>query len=345
MLQPASIASVPAGAQSNARSRAPVFVVGCPRSGTTLLYHMLLSAGNFAIYRTESSVLSLLEPRFGNLSAERNRRRLLQAWFESKLFTASGLTKEEITSKIMADCRSGGDFLRIFMSEIARKQGVQRWADTTPEHLLYLHRIKRTIPDALVIHIIRDGRDVALSMDKLGYIRRLFWDRSPSRMAAGLYWQWMVRMGRQNGREFGPDYLEVHFENLVREPQETLVGIGQFIAQDLDYDQIRKVGIGSVSTPNSSFSGEASSNPVERWRSGYSNEELTMFEALAGRTLAENGYELAASGFHTSNPARFEMMRLKMMRSGYVNYFGAKLFLKTRTPLGRVLVTRDLSWV
>ena len=51
--------------ESGARSKAPVFVLGCPRSGTTLLYHMLLSAGNFAVYRAESQVFNLLEPRFG----------------------------------------------------------------------------------------------------------------------------------------------------------------------------------------------------------------------------------------------------------------------------------------
>ena len=340
MVHAASITTASGGAQSNARSRAPVLVVGCPRSGTTLLYHMLLSAGNFAIYRTESNVLSLLEPRFGDLSVERNKRRLLDAWFESKLFTASGLNKEEIAAKIMADCRNGGDFLRIVMSEIARKQGVQRWADTTPEHLLYLHRLKETIPGALVIHVIRDGRDVALSIDKLGYIRRLWWDRSPSKMAAGLYWQWMVTKGRHDGRDLGSAYMEVHFEALIREPQETLGRIGQFIAQDLDYDQIRKVGIGSVSTPNTSFAGDESFDPVGRWRSGYSTTELAMFETLVGRTLIENGYEVATGG----DPAP-DRTRLGMMRAAYSNYFSAKLFLKTKTPLGRLLVTRDLSWV
>lgn len=110
----------------------------------------------------------------------------------------------------MEECRNGGDFLRIVMSEIAARQGVGRWADTTPEHLLYL-RIKETIPDALVIHIIRDGRDVALSTDKQRYIRRLPWDRLPSKMAAGLYWGGMVSKGRR-GRDLGDDYIEVHFE-------------------------------------------------------------------------------------------------------------------------------------
>ena len=324
------------------RSLAPVFVLGCVRSGTTLLYHMLLSAGNFAVYRTESSVLNLLEPRFGDLSVARNKRRLLDAWYQTRLFTLSGLEKESIAAIIMDECRNGGDFLRIVMSEIARKQGVQRWAETTPDHLLYLHRIKETIPDALVIHIIRDGRDVALSTDKQGYIRRLPWDRTPSKMAAGLYWDWVVTNGRRDGRDLGDDYIEVHFEDLIREPQETLARLGQFIGQELDYDQIRRVGIGSVSSPNTSFEheGGGSFDPVGRWSTGYSAEELAMFEALVGQTLEENGYELATKNRHVARRTN-----LAFMRTTYRTYFGTKLYLKAKTPLGRWLTTRDLSWV
>jgi sulfotransferase family protein len=328
--------------RANARSLAPVFVLGCGRSGTTLLYHMLLSAGNFAVYRVESNAINLLEPRFGDLSVARNKRRLLQAWYDSRLFTLSGLDKEEIAAKVMNECRNGGDFLRIIMSEMARKQGVERWADTTPEHLLHLHRIKETIPEALVVHIIRDGRDVALSTDKQGYIRRLPWDRKPSKMVAGLYWEWMVNKGRRDGRDLGDDYTEVHFEELVGQPRETLARLGQFIGQNLDYDQILKAGIGSVSAPNTSFAGDSKENfkPTGRWRNAYSPEELAMFEGLVGRTLEENGYELA-----TKNQDALNRPALRRMRAMYRQYFDAKLYLKAKTPLGQLLVTRDLSWI
>jgi len=94
------------------RSKAPVFVVGCPRLGTTLLYHMLLSSGNFAVYRAESQVFNILEPRFGDLNNPRHRRELLSAWYECPLFTKSGLSKEDVDSSIMSECRNGGDFLR-----------------------------------------------------------------------------------------------------------------------------------------------------------------------------------------------------------------------------------------
>jgi len=342
MMQSAPMTRSSDDLRTSERSLAPVFVLGCVRSGTTLLYHMLLSAGNFAVYRTESSVFNLLEPRFGNLSVDRNKQRLLRAWFDSRLYTATGLEKDAIAKKIKSECSNGGDFLRIVMSEIACQQGVERWADTTPEHLLYLHRIKKTIPNALVVHIIRDGRDVALSTDKLGYIRRLPWDRKPSKMAAGLYWEWMVNKGRRDGRDLGGDYTEVKFEELVNRPRETLAGLSKFVAQDLDYDRIRRVGIGSVSAPNTSFGdgSEENFNPTGRWRSGYSAEELATLEGLVGPTLEENGYDLA-----TRDRDMLNRPDLQRMRAMYRMYFDAKLYLKTKTPLGQLLVTRDLSWV
>jgi hypothetical protein len=328
--------------QKAGRSLAPVFVLGCGRSGTTLLYHMLLSAGNFAVYRVESNIINLLEPRFGDLSVPRNKQRMLEAWYNSRLYTLSGLGKEEIAAKIMAECRNGGDFLRIIMTEICRKQGVQRWADTTPEHILHLHRIKETIPNALVIHIIRDGRDVALSTDKLGYIHRLPWDRKPSKMVCGLYWDWMVSKGCRDGRDLGDDYTEVHFEDLVTKPRETLARLGEFVGQELDYDRIREIGIGSVSAPNSSFGDgkKEDFSPAGRWRSGFPPDELEMFEGLIGRTLEENGYELA-----TKNRELLNRSDLQRTRAMYMKYFDAKLYLKAKTPLGRLLVTRDLSWI
>src|SRR5437667_11245842 len=115
-------------ASTMVRSKAPVFVLGCPRSGTTVLYHMLLSAGNVALYRAESNVFSVLQPRFGNLRSESNRRELLRYWLKSKLFQVSGLDASTIQDKILRDCNGAGDFLRIVMEESARAQGVERWA-------------------------------------------------------------------------------------------------------------------------------------------------------------------------------------------------------------------------
>jgi len=323
----------------SSRSRAPVFVLGCPRSGTTLLYHMLLSAGNFVVYRAESQVFNLLEPRFGDLRVNRNKAALLEAWKHSSLFTRTGLNAVDIENEIMANCENGGDFLRIVMEAMGRKQGMERWADCTPDHLLAMRRIKETIPNALVIHIIRDGRDVALSLEKQHWIRPLSWDRGKELQAAALYWEWVVNKGRENGKALGADYKEVHFEDLVQHPQKVLAGIGEFIGQELDYANIQRVGIGSVSQPNTSFTaGSGEFRPLGRWKFSLSEQQLEDVEGLISPTLESLGYSLGAE--HSATTASASSAR---MRAIYHAYFSAKLILKTRTPLGRWFASRDLD--
>jgi len=99
------------------RNQAPVFVLGCPRSGTTVLYHMLLSAGGFAVYRSESNVFNLLAPRFGEMRSASDRKALMDTWVNSMLFSVSGLDAAKITARVVNECRNPGDFLRMVMGE------------------------------------------------------------------------------------------------------------------------------------------------------------------------------------------------------------------------------------
>jgi hypothetical protein len=260
-----------------------------------------------------------------------DRRDLMDYWLKSMLFRASGLDAVQIEAKIMDKCRSGGDFLRLVMEEMARVQGVARWADCTPDHLLYMEEIKRQIPDALFIHIIRDGRDVALSYVKQGWSHPLPWDRHERLGVAGLYWSWAVRKGREEGRRLGADYQEVHFEELNANPRETLLRLGGFIDHDLDYDRIQHASIGSVSQPNSSFAGESGGtfNPVARWKTKMSSEEIAAFEELIGDSLRELGYT------PVSETKRRTSLRAVRLRTTYLAMFEAKHWLRTNTPLGR----------
>ncbi len=317
-----------------------MFVLGCPRSGTTLLYHMLLSAGNFAVYRAESQVFNLLEPRFGNLNRATNRRKLLAAWQETELFRRTGLNWNDVSEEVMAKCSNGGDFLRIVMEAIAQRQGVLRWADCTPEHLLYMDRIKRTIPDSLVIHIIRDGRDVALSLEKQAWIRPFAWDRGKTLEVAALYWDWIVRKGRQFGTALGPDYVEVRFEDLVLTPRKVLEKLSGFVGQELDYDKIERVGIGSVRQPNSSFSVELKEedfSPVSRWKASLSAAQLERLEVLLGETLRELGYP--PHGSSDQPVARSSLGRMRLL---YRCYFDAKLLVRKRVAFSKFLVARGM---
>ena len=299
-------------------------MLGSPRSGTTLLYDMLLSAGGFAVYLAESNVFNLLAPRFGDLSERRNRERAVRAWLTSKLFRATGLDADGISAKLLDECRNTGDFLRIVMEEIALLQGAQRWAENSPEAMLHLPAIKRFIPDALVVHIVRDGRDVAMSLGKVRYVRPFPWERNQSRVAAGVYWEWMVRQGRTYGKALGPDYLEVHFEDLIADPRATLTKVAGFIEHDLDYERIVRVGYGSVSNPNTSFSGHSTDfNPVGRWKHGLAASELRRLEAMVGPTLQEFGYPL-------SRGERLEPMsvELRAERAAHLGYIAAKQWFK-----------------
>jgi hypothetical protein len=283
---------------------------------------MLLSAGGFAVYLAESNVFNLLMPRFGDLSSRSNREHLMDAWLNSRLFLASGLAREHVRKRIVEDCRNGGDFLRIVMGEICALQGMQRWAENSPEGMLYLPLIKQLIPDALVVHIIRDGRDVATSLGRLRYVRAFPWEERHSLIGCGLYWEWIVQQGRSFGRSAGADYIEVHFEDLLASPQETLNQIGRFIHHPLDYEEIKSVAYGSVSKPNTSFRTEAPNagfSPVGRWKKNFSPEQLLTFERLVGHTLQDVGYTCATNG-----PQMGLDLSLKATRLLHRTYFAGK---------------------
>jgi hypothetical protein len=295
---------------------------------------MLLSAGGFAVYHAESNAFNLLGLRFGNLARQRNRRRLLDEYYTSKLFHRTGLEPKDIDERVMNHCRNAGDFLRIVMEAIARKQGVERWAETTPLHLLYIPLIKRLIPEALVVHIIRDGRDVTASLNRIGWIRPLPWDRNRAFLVPAIYWRWVVSKGRRYGRALGADYLEVHYEDLVQNPRETLANVGQFIAQDLDFDLIQQVALGSVRNPNSSFRGddkEAEAATIGRWKRVFTAAQVRDVEWSLGNLLVETGYTLE------NPPAQMpSASSVRFMNFLYPLYFDFKIWLKSHTPLARI---------
>jgi len=324
------------------RKQSPVFVVGCHRSGTNLLYDTLLSAGGFAIYRGYLPIYKMLIPRFGNLDNLDNRKKLLNTWLRSKGFRRSGLDAQQLTGKLLAECGNGGDFIRIVMDEIASNQGAVRWAVYDPDNLLHMQRIKADIPEALFIHVIRDGRDIALSLSKMKGFTPFPWNRkSRGLRETALYWEWMVRKGRQYGSLIGDDYIEVRYEELATEPESVLSRLGKFLDHDLDYERIQMVKLGRLSESNSSFRREAAekqSNPVNRWRERLSPRELAGLEAMVGDCLTEFGYPLSLP-----EQQRRPGIREQWMRLVYPSFLDAKLWLKINTPAGRFASLSELE--
>jgi LPS sulfotransferase NodH len=315
------------------RKRRPVFVMGCHRSGTNLLYDTLLSAGGFAVYRGYLPIYKTLIPRFGSLENPRNRDKIVATWMQSKGFARAGVEAGPLSSKLLAECRNGGEFMRIVMGEIAQSQGAQRWAVYDPDSVLHVARIKREIPDALFVHIIRDGRDVALSLTKMGEFRPFPWSRrSRGLLETALYWNWMVHKGRHYGRQIPGDYIEIHYEELVTQPRPVLARLGDFLDHDLDYDRIQRTGLGRLRESNSSFQGDGreTQNPVNRWKEGLTHQQVAALEDLIGPSLQEFGYPLSVDA-----EQRRAGFRWKCLASLYPRFLDTKLWLKLNTPVGR----------
>ena len=319
----------------NDRKHAPVFVIGCHRSGTNLLYDMLLSSGGFAIYRGYLPIYKILIPRFGSMSSRSHREKILETFLRSKGFRRTGLDAEPLSTRILNECRNGGDFIRVVMDAVAGSQQAARWSVYDPDNVLRVERVKRDIPNALFIHIIRDGRDIALSLKKMGGFAPLPWDRSQteSLVATSLYWEWMVRQGRRDGRKFPADYIEIRYEDLITNPRETLGRLGGFIDHDLDYDRIQRAGLGRLSETNSSFREEGTQeklNPLGRWKERLAHADVAAIEATVGECLRENGYELSLPAAE-----RQRGLRHSWMRGMYPAFLDSKLWLKLHTPVGR----------
>jgi hypothetical protein len=321
-----------------ARKTSPVFVIGCHRSGTALLYDSLLSAGGFPLYHASPYVHTALLRICGNPSVRRNREKMLQLWLRSKAFRRTGLDVEDLRSEILQECGSGGDFLRIIMGELARRAGVERWAVYDCDNIMYMATIKREIPDALFVHVVRDGRDAALSMKKQHGVPPRLWARDRALFAWALLWQWTVRKGRRQGQKFPSDYIEVRYEDLVSHPATTLRVLGEFLEHDLDHARIQKNPIGRVVSPNTVWKDEASAepfSPVNRWKTKLSQPEIATLEALIGDCLQEFGYPLTSDTGRNSAAVSLDPS-LGFMRALYPPYFETKLFLQSKTVVGRL---------
>jgi hypothetical protein len=221
------------------------------------------------------------------------------------------------------------------MDGVARQQGVARWAECTPENLLYVRPIAAAFPGARFLHIVRDGRDVACSIAEQRWVGPYRRADLPRRvLQAGLYWEWLLRRGRSSLSQPRLRVLEVRFESLVTRPVETMDAVGAFIEHDLDYARIVANGLGAVARPNTSFPEEGCSgfNPIGRWQSRLDRRTLACLEAAIQNELDQHGYALASDPIERqaqSPAAACARLRARLR-------FGSRHFLKTRTVLGRV---------
>ena len=287
----------------------PIFVVGAPRSGTTLFQYMLRSHPNISLPTGESHFLVPLfrrENEFLPLSQRDNMKRLLEAMYEkSANFLDTDLHGlrfdiERLADEFVSECRDTlqSVFVGLFEKN-ARGEGKIRWGDKTPYYVLQMELLLDRFPGAQFIHLIRDGRDVALSLfdrrHDFGVYNTFF---------AAKYWEIYVERGQRVGRNLGIDvYHEVRFEDLVQDPVQVMRSVCTFLNEPYSENLI-----------NFRKSGEAGKTPLlqqpiqqsnkEKWRSKMSSRQIAVFEGAVGETLKSNGYPLATTAQTISVPMK-----------------------------------------
>lgn len=213
-------------------------IVGVPRSGTTLLRFMLDSHPLLAIPPETGFVVwaSRLRPTRwmqGATTREALFRIVTRLPFKSGPWQDFGLTAEEFREELRRITPFDvGEGLRAFYRLYAQKQSKPRYGDKTPLYCRHMPAIERVLPEAHFIHIIRDGRDVALSL------RATWFAPGRDMRTLGQYWSKMVRNTREAGRAANA-YMEVRYEELIEDPVTMLNAVCRFLKLDFDAAMLR----------------------------------------------------------------------------------------------------------
>lgn len=316
----------------------PVFLLGAPRSGTSLAYCVLLVSGQFPLYKAETHLLDVCKPLYGDISVPGNRDKLLENWVVSQQFQRSGLDKAEFLNDANRHFSNYGAFLELFMERVARKQGKTRWLEKTPEHIFEVRSLIEWFPDARFLHVIRDGRDVALSLRNKGWVSSRSDDALQQLISAARLWHRAMEFGNWLRKEGGNQYMEFRYEDLVGRDEGLLDRINHFIGIDLDYDRIDTHGAGALRGGNTTYEQSMvglSKKGVCRWDREMSVVEKQVITYCLKETLEEKGYR-------TDVPQPAPLFRLKSGLLWWGNGLSipAKYWLRHHTFMGRYSARR-----
>lgn len=291
-------AAVPSPGASPGR---PMFVLGCARSGTTLLQLMLHAHPRMAVPPETRFVPEAYHRRvqFGDLSDTANLDGLLDWIMERKQskFRDLHLDPDTVRRRAHEVPPTLGSVLGVFLEQYAARWDKPRWGDKRPSYVRRMPLLLRLFPDAQFIHIIRDGRDCVASLKRMPW-----WEHGVP--PAVYYWVQAMRAGdwaRANLR--ADQYVEVYYEDLVLEPRRELQRLCDFLAEPFDEAMLEPNVQSSEAVPkrkrarwHERTTERIDTGAVGKWRGGLEPEELRLMESVAGRRLRAHGYELSGNG-------------------------------------------------
>jgi hypothetical protein len=275
-----------------------VFFVGCPRSGTTLLRRMADAHPDLAVLPEQHWVPRFWERQIGITPEGFVTRDLQDMLLADRRFAARGLPLNRVAELVEnATPKHYARFVGDLFDLYGEMKGKPLVGEKTPKYVRHLATLHELWPDAKVVHLIRDGRDVALSL--------LDWDKAQRNVGrfptweedrvitAALYWEWNVRLGREASAMLGPDrYCELRYETLVADAEHECAMLCAFLGLAYDSEMLRFHEGRTKSKPG--LSAKKARQPVtaglRSWREQMPTEDVARFEAAAGELLEELDY-------------------------------------------------------
>lgn len=287
---------------TNSRHEAPalphpplpfIFFVGAERSGTTLVRAMFDSHSQLAVPPESYFFLfSPLRRATYSLRGRFDRTAFARDLLANPRFTAWGLPDACVLQALERDRpRSYPAALRSVYTAYAQHHGKVGYGDKSPQYVHWMPRLARWFPDAVFVHIIRDGRDVAPSLWQQPF--------GPRTLVTATYsWQQAVAAGQRAGQVLGPRrYYELHYETLVAAPEETLQALCGWLGlafepQMLHYHEraTRLLPLEELRGIHRGVMAPITTN-LRNWRTQLPTAQVETIEALAARQLRACGYE------------------------------------------------------
>lgn len=275
----------------------PFFIVGHPRSGTTLLRFMLSSHPRLFIPEETGFIPFLVKQnRIDTSMSYKDVSNMLQRIGKLNYMWKDKVREVPTFYKSLPEPK-----LAYMLDEIFRNyttdEMVYRWGDKTPLYIQYIPVLNKIFPEAQFIHLIRDGRDAAISA-------RNKWPENSSYMdLVYLLRNWVLNTnaGRKAGSWLGNErYYEIFYETLVSEPQETLKDLCKFLHEEFHSAMLDHTILASNIGPGPAGHVEVlkpvSTSSVGRWKERMTPFEKKCSDQIAGTTLSNLGYELANLG-------------------------------------------------
>jgi len=269
-------------------SAAPIFIVGCPRSGTTLMRRILNRHPSIAIGKETHfrRLVYLRRKAFGDLSDLSNRRRLIAEYLASHHMRKSKLDTPEFSDKLMREAISYKAMFTSMLSHSAELQGKPRYGEKTPHHALFLDTLCDWFPNAVILHMVRDPRASVASMQHRGW--------RGSVVANARTWLKLNQAARRFRDR--PGYLDVRYEALVTEPIGEVRRICSLIGEEYSASMLvpeESPTGGSYNTIRSQMA--VSPIRVDAWRKELTMGEVAQIEWVLGGDLEGFGYGREAS--------------------------------------------------